>query len=329
MYSTCIHCNAKLGANELIAAFPVGRRLAFDGAKGRLWVVCPKCHRWNLSPLEERWEAIEQCEREFRGTRLRAFTDNIGLAKTREGLELVRVGEPHRPEMAAWRYAREFSQRWKTRGLPLAGGVVALGAMNGFIGVAPVVAGATATVLIGAIVLTGRRSIRVRAVMPDGRVTVLKPSTVHHTALVADGASSWALTSGDDGSGPIQRGAGAERLIRAVLTAANFRGGSAGRIRGAESLLDAAGSTDRFIRSLARESRRAGARGIADYPWDIKLALEMAFHEESERCAMEGELAQLADEWAVAEEIAGIVDDMFVPEAVLNRHGELVCGMRP
>ena len=64
MYSTCIFCQQSLGRNEAIERFPVGRRLAFDEAKGRLWVVCRKCERWNLTPLEERWEAIEECERD-------------------------------------------------------------------------------------------------------------------------------------------------------------------------------------------------------------------------------------------------------------------------
>ncbi len=32
-----------------------------------------RCLRWNLSPLEERWEAIEQCERLFGDTQLRAL----------------------------------------------------------------------------------------------------------------------------------------------------------------------------------------------------------------------------------------------------------------
>src|SRR6185437_157840 len=59
MYSTCLFCNKTLGANETFETFPVGKRIAFDAAKGRLWVVCPHCERWNLSPLEERWEAIE------------------------------------------------------------------------------------------------------------------------------------------------------------------------------------------------------------------------------------------------------------------------------
>ena len=52
MYTRCIHCQAALGANEDIEPFPVGRRLAFDAAKGRLWVVCPSCFRWSLTPLE-------------------------------------------------------------------------------------------------------------------------------------------------------------------------------------------------------------------------------------------------------------------------------------
>ena len=71
MYSTCIFCHSSLGANEAIEHFPVGRRLAFDAARGRLWVVCRSCERWNLTPLEERWEAIEECERLFSSTKLR------------------------------------------------------------------------------------------------------------------------------------------------------------------------------------------------------------------------------------------------------------------
>ena len=67
----------------------------------RLWVVCRSCERWNLTPLEERWEAVETCERLFRATRIRTSTENVGLARHTEGLELVRIGEPLRPEFAA------------------------------------------------------------------------------------------------------------------------------------------------------------------------------------------------------------------------------------
>jgi len=114
MYSTCLFCNQDLGRNQEIESFPVGRRLAFDAATGRLWVVCRTCGRWNLTPMEERWEAIEQCERLFRATRLRVSTDNIGLARMRDGSELVRVGKPERPELAAWRYGDVFGRRrWR------------------------------------------------------------------------------------------------------------------------------------------------------------------------------------------------------------------------
>ena len=111
MYSTCLFCYRGLGSNEVVENFQDGRRLAFDAAKGRLWVVCRGCQRWNLTPLEERWEAIEECERAFSDTRLRVSTDNIGLARVREGLELVRIGAPKRPEMAAWRYGDQFGRR--------------------------------------------------------------------------------------------------------------------------------------------------------------------------------------------------------------------------
>ena len=111
MYSTCIFCNSRLGANEVVEEFPVGRRLAFDPDKGRLWALCPKCRQWNLSPIEERWEALESLERVYRDTPQRYSTDQIGLAKHREGLEVVRIGQPTRPEYAAWRYGGELMRR--------------------------------------------------------------------------------------------------------------------------------------------------------------------------------------------------------------------------
>src|SRR5690606_3359606 len=85
MYRNCIFCSRDLGRNESIESFQVGARLAFDSWRGRLWVVCPACGRWNLTPLEERWEAVEACERLFRDTRMRVQRENIGLAKLEDG----------------------------------------------------------------------------------------------------------------------------------------------------------------------------------------------------------------------------------------------------
>jgi hypothetical protein len=49
----------------------------------------------------------------------------------------------------------------------------------------------------------------------------------------------------------------------------------------------------------------------------------MAAHEESERIAVEGELAQLEADWREAEEIASISDNMFLPQSItdfIKRH---------
>jgi len=55
--------------------------------------------------------------------------------------------------------------------------------------------------------------------------------------------------------------------------------------------------------------RRVGAMSLLPVE---RLALEMAVHEETERRALEGELARLAEEWKEAEEIADIADNLFV-----------------
>lgn len=106
MWTACLFCHGRLGRNHLLPTFPVGRRLAFDPVRGRLWVICPSCARWNLTPLEERWEAIEDAERIFRGSQIRVVTDNVGLAELPEELTLVRIGPAPGPELASWRYGR-------------------------------------------------------------------------------------------------------------------------------------------------------------------------------------------------------------------------------
>ena len=99
MYSTCLLCADSLGTNAVLETLPVGRRVAFDPAKGRLWVVCPGCARWNLVPFDSRFLAIEDCERHFRDTHVRFSTGTIGIARLPEGLELVRIGPALRPSL--------------------------------------------------------------------------------------------------------------------------------------------------------------------------------------------------------------------------------------
>jgi hypothetical protein len=160
MYSHCLFCQSDLGRNERIDVFPVGATLAFDGERGRLWVVCPACRRWNLTLLEERWEAIEACERLFRGARLRVSTEQVGMARLPDGLDLIRIRRPLRPEMAAWRYGRALLER-RGRGmaplLGLGGTAAATAGTLATVGVAamPLVVSVGLAGLLGTLILGG------------------------------------------------------------------------------------------------------------------------------------------------------------------------------
>src|SRR5436309_1456748 len=59
MYQTCAFCNAHLDGDGGPSGLGVGRRIAFDEWRGRLWVICRACGRWNLSPLDDRLERIQ------------------------------------------------------------------------------------------------------------------------------------------------------------------------------------------------------------------------------------------------------------------------------
>jgi hypothetical protein len=347
MYATCIHCHAKLGANESIEHFPVGRRLAFDAARGRLWVVCRRCGRWNLTPLEERWEAIEECERAFRATKLRMSTENIGLARLGEGVELVRIGSPERPEMAAWRYGAQFSKRRLRRGaLSLVVGLFpsalhATGVTPSLMGSLPLLLGMTACMGIGAtptLIMHAERQFRVvtRGVTEDAQPWTLTARHARQAKLLSspETESKWQLLAVHDRGESRLEGAEAMRVLRPLLARFNRAGAASSEVRDAVARLDAeGGSTQILARTASRGiihhyhgSLRLETRAdtLARLPQSLRLALEMAAHEESERRALEGELAQLERDWQEAEEIAAIADNLLIPAPVrelLARHG--------
>lgn len=333
MYSTCLFCTHALGANEVLEHFPIGRRVAFDAAKGRLWVVCRHCMRWNLSPLEERWEAIEEAEQLFRDTRLRVSTDNIGLAKLSEGLELVRVGKPQRPEIAAWRYGDQFGRR-RRRGL-VTTGLIAAGS-----GVA--LAGGVA-MGIGAISAAQAGRLAWRFVEYGLPMETVARFRLGHGTLIKVQRKHLRATSirvGRDGSfgldlehsvGELRLdGAEARRVAAMILPAVSRLGGTRDEIQQAVERLERAGDAERYLTQAARHGQRISrhARGIMhetpdDYETGLlalstpfTLALEMALHEEQERRALEGELAELEAAWREAEEIGAIADSLLLPEWV-------------
>jgi hypothetical protein len=359
MYSTCLFCHHDLGTNEVIEHFPVGRRLSFDAAKGRLWVVCRKCERWNLTPLEERWEAIEECERLFTSTRLRVSTDNIGLAKLREGLELVRIGQALRPEMAAWRYGDQFGRR-RRKHLLLSGAAIA--AVGGFLVLGPatgIIAGGGWggwQVINSLHSAYQNRRVRARLRLPDRDQVVPVRKKQLERVTITRSDDDWALWvpldsrtkfTGEDrvsdrGGGArkmaLYTGTDALRAAAKLLPAINESGARAHEVRSAVDLVTTAGDPMRLFQRYAPAARTFGrasteavrasiteASGhvIANLPKEVRVALEMASHEEQERRALEGELALLEAAWREAEEVAGIADDMFVPESATIRLQEL------
>lgn len=341
MYSTCLFCHADLGTNEVVERFPIGRRLAFDSAKGRLWVVCRRCERWNLTPLEERWEAIDDCERLFSFTRLRVSTDNIGLARLREGLELVRVGSALRPEFAAWRYGDQFGKRrrrhvlYSVAGTAAFAGIVFVGPSMGFI------AGGgwgTWQGLNALVDLYQKRRPRLRLALPDGGgLVTLRKSHLEHSELTRDVEKGWLLRLSYDPRSSVSwrtnyemteiRGDAAMRLAGQLLPKINASGANAKQVREAVELIGHYPGPDQLFRAQARETRRIGRRVasaiIAKFPPYVRLALEMASHEDQERRALEGELALLEAAWRQAEEVAKIADDLFLPAGTTDRLEEL------
>jgi len=319
VYTICMFCNKPLGANEVVESFPVGRRLAFDAEKGRLWVVCRKCERWNLTPLEERWEAVEACEKLFRGTRVRVSSENIGLARHPEGLELVRIGRPLRPEFAAWRYGDQFGRRRRRYLLYGAAGTAAVGAA--LVGSLTGAAGLMAiSIMWQPVQIWMNRRTVVRLRTDDNRKIKLQP---HH--LLATRIRD------DDGPGPgfklqirkgkkkttWHEGTEAWRVAGQILPGLNTAGGKRQTVSAAVARIEDTGHPERFLAELAasagrRYARHAGVLGKLSKP--TQLAFEMALHEEQERRALEGELWLLERAWEEAEEIAAISDDMFLPE---------------
>ena len=319
MYSTCIFCHSALEANDAIEHFPVGRRLAFDAERGRLWVVCRKCRQWNLTPTEERWEAIEECERFYRDTKLRVSTDQIGLARLPSGVELVRIGRPERPEFAAWRYGDQLGRRRRTAMIRVGIGLGALGAL--------VVGGAAAGVGIGGFGwIIGQMGERIVTGSPDrvvarlpvtgvGDVTV-KGKHLSRLQLVAANEGRWTLGLPHNKRIVTLEGQPAVQALAKLLPQLNRFGGSRDRVQEAVSLIEHEADPLRFFDVAARQAMGRGKPKIATLPEATRLALEMAAHEDSERRALEGELALLEQAWKEAEEVAAIADNMFLPAFV-------------
>lgn len=317
----------------------IGRRLAFDPLKGRLWVVCIICGRWNLTPFEERWEALEDCERLYRSTRLRVATDNIGLASPHWGFELVRIGPALMPEIAAWRYGSKLL----TRSTSIAGYAKNLGVNH--------------KAVMKLRTLPRKHEVLMRLTHQKQQVIVRYAHLSEAELLRPERDGIWRLRVRHDLGRATLEGRPAMKVARVLLTALNDGSAPESLVRAAVAKLDDAGDTHNYFgrvgalalstswgriptllaaaaestqrdRSLAERlivrltTRSFWSRGgtgseertpLHWIPDVDRLALEMAANEDAERKALAGELEQLEEAWREAEEIAAIADSL--PEA--------------
>jgi hypothetical protein len=320
MYSNCIYCKADLGSNVVLESFPVGRRLAFDEARGRLWVVCVVCRRWNLSPLEQRWEAVEDCERLFRETPRRVTTENIGLAGLREGLELIRIGRPLRQEFAAWRYGAQLERRRRRhrvrRAFLRASQFMTYTAGSGLLWLPWL-----------AYDVVSSNALVARVHDDAGELLVVKRKHLRELRLLPEGDNSWAAHVRHQDGTAVASGHDAVRSLGQLLPHINLQGASSSEVREAVDQIERAGGPAHTFTTVAAHLRKWQHHGIISTPdhkvrtapYELRLALEMAAHEETETRALEGELAQLEAAWKEAEHIAAIADSLLIPRTVTDR----------
>jgi hypothetical protein len=322
-----------MGANEALESFPVGRTLAFDAGKGRLWAVCGKCARWNLAPFEERWEPVEDAERLFRDARMRVQSENIGLAKLRDGTRLIRVGAALHGELAAWRYGAQLERRRRsyllTAGAMAAGGVALVG------GLAMVLTGGLALTAAGQVINAWeRRQLRQPVVRvspgPGAEPIPIRRWHLHAATLrFQDGALQLHVPNGwrKKPLRPLEvfrrhkeptlvlDDADTRRTLQRAMVLVNRKGGTARRVQEAATILARAETPENLIVQIAREgpilTKRPETVGHYLLP-NRALALEMALHEEQERRALEGELSILEAAWRDAEPIADIADRLAI-----------------
>jgi hypothetical protein len=318
MYRHCIHCTADLGVNDVVESFPIGARVAWDASRGRLWAICGQCGRWNLSPLEERWEALDECERAFRTAGQIIGTEHIGRVRHASGLELVRIGAAPRVEFAAWRYGAALLRRWwrtRVENWATSGAGFAASALS-----APV----TWPIYLPAIAWHVHHQRKIVAQFPSHeRVIAVSRSDARRIRLKpnADGAGWHLVVRGRDQRTAVLHGDEAVRAAGILLPHINRQGATELQVKVAVRELERHGTgADYFAASSERVSSQAlfGNRehAVRRAPAEIRLALEMAAHEEVERRAVEGELKALESAWREAEEIAAIADNLLLPSGV-------------
>jgi hypothetical protein len=324
IFSRCLFCHAAIPNNETFEGLTRGERFAFDSQRGRLWVICSTCRRWNLIPIEERWEALESLERIARDeARLLLHTANISLLRVGT-VELVQVGAAHLPEEAWWRYGRELTgRRARFRRLSLTmgalTGVVALGGMTVGVGVLGILGLGPVLQTIARETKFGPTAWRGSAVCPNCN-SVLREIQFQNTnrIILARGERDqfelryrcYRCHLDALHAGYRLTGVSAEHLLRRMLAYRHYEGATDAQVRASTAVIEEIGSATDLTERLALQRVHLG-----ELPKPYALALEIAINEQTERKLLELELRELEARWVEEEKLAAIVDNelTFVP----------------
>lgn len=314
----CLSCYTAFPQNEVLESMPVGACVAFDPARGRLWLVCRACARWTLVPIECRWETIEELERLCRDrARLLRRGENVTLHAL-PGLDIVRVGHAGLHEESWWRYGEAFLTRAeRARRVARRGKVID-------------------TVLM--LLLTGlpiwglsdpagwidraRRSRFGRDAW-RGETTCAACGRVLHTVpfadrneLIVERAGSGiqllytcAVCADVEDAGHRWSGVPAEHLLRRVLAYENFAGAAAEQVADAVRLIDAHTAPEWLLERIA-----AGRLSLGALSADAVLAAEIALNAELEARLLEDEVAVIEQRWRQEEMLAAIIDGELTPK---------------
>lgn len=317
MFRSCAFCNAAFDGDGGPSGLGVGRRLAFDEWKGRLWVVCPRCSRWNLTPFDDRLERIEAVARAAGQGRIAASTDQVALIRWQQ-YAFVRVGKPPRVELATWRYGERLRNRQRERMkvvVPLTVAAIGLGIA------ANVAAGGGFGVLVWNIhriadwaylrMVGGRRVPLLESPIcaSCGNLMELRARHVQHARLVSDRQADMAVVLSCPRcrrEGAQLTGSEAVQVLRQGLTYLNLMRGGRRKAEDAAREVDVAGGPDQLVRDITR--RELTLRALRP---ERGLALEMAVDERAE-------VQELERQWREAEEIADIADGTLSSSAEIE-----------
>ena len=322
MFSRCVFCNSSLPANRTLEQFPLGHRIAYDPAQGRLWVICAHCMRWNLAPIDERWEVLEVLERLRERGRLLAGTEHISLIQVAD-LDLVRVGRANLAEEAWWRYGTELRRRRSRYNKVVAADVGLAIVFFPFWGWGGVGADSTLNRYsrfrkFGSTAWRGFRSCShcgnplTELHFRHARDLILTPSG---DDFVLEFRCAQCKLQNNEGGFTFE-GIEAERLLRKSLAYYNYSGADENGVKAAVHVIDQAGSAGALVRSLSQQRFPLGEDSNRSH---LALALEIAVNDDVEREQLELELAELEARWLEEEELAGIIDGELTETSLFDR----------